>query len=95
VLTSEICPDPVGRPGLDPGTLGLMMTTILSRRNANSCANPSDLVFASVAHRSLLSATSRPLRAHNPNESIHVLPVPVRHHGDSRLSTRRILVETV
>jgi hypothetical protein len=54
-----------------------MYTTITTTEN--SCANPSDLVFASVAHRSLLSATSRPLRARNPDESIHVLPVPVRH----------------
>jgi hypothetical protein len=73
----------VGRPGLDPGTLGLMMTTILSRKNANSCAISSGLVFACVVQRSLVSATSRPLRAPHPIESIHVLPVPVRHYWSS------------
>ena len=75
----EICSDLVGRPGLDPGTLGLMMAMILTWNNANSCSNPSDLVFSNVAWSSLLSATSRPLRAHNPVESIQALSAPVRH----------------
>ena len=36
MLTSEISSDLMGRPGLDPGTLGLEMTMIPSRKKANS-----------------------------------------------------------